>query len=156
MSKKTSTTKSCYSKEKSKMLRVVIVYSLKLTVLMTENKNLIMKSNYLRDKNNLCRISLMRFKRNFKRRILPLMVWRKISIVIRKSSLRRRRRTPKNGNNGNKQRRRNSMKLNRKLKNLTNKMTSFGLISTYKKRLTGNKNITLTGSNGKWRSKMVK
>ena len=102
------------------MLKVLETSNIKLPKPDKENNNLIMKYNNLNNKNNHLRYNINKKKRSLK-----------------------------NGKNGNNLKRRDQMILNKRLKNLMNKMINFGLILMFKNRLIGNKNITLIGFNGK-------
>jgi hypothetical protein len=70
-------------------------------------------------------------------------------ILIRRNTWKKRKRKTKNGSNGNKTKRKDSMKHNKKLRKSTSKLTNFGKNSLKPKKLIGNKNTTLIGSNGK-------
>lgn len=61
----------------------------------------------------------------------------------------KKKRTLRNGKNGNKTKKRNLTTFKTKLKKSIKKMISFGINSISKKKPIGNKNIMLTGFNGK-------
>ncbi len=84
------------------------------------------------------------------------MAWKRTLILIRRNTWKKRKRKTKNGSNGNKTKRKDSMKHNKKLRKSTSKLTNFGKNSLKPKKLIGNKNTTLIGSNGKWKSKAEK
>ena len=84
------------------------------------------------------------------------MAWKRILILTRNNFSMRNKRTHQNGKSGKNSKRKDSMTLKKKSKSLTNRTTNFGMISTKPKRLIGNKSTTLTGSNGRWKSRPEK
>lgn len=96
---------------------------------------------------------MIKSKQNLIKRTLTLMVWKRTSKATKKISLKKKKKILNNGKNGRKLKRREFKSSNKKSRVLELKMIKFGRTLTNKKKLIGNKNITLIGLNGKWKLK---
>lgn len=154
--KKTSTLKLPYSKERWKTPKMSETYNSKSKNLMRENSNLTMKLKESNKKKSHLKSNIPKSSKLLIRKMLLLMAWKKTLTLIKKSTWKKRKNITRNGNNGRKPRRKDLMKHNKKSRNSINRLINSGMTSAKTKKLTGNKNTMLIGSNGKWRSKVEK
>lgn len=156
MNRKILTTKLLCWKEKLKMLKLSEILNLKSKKLKNEDNNLIIRSKDSEMKKNHWKNSTLKLKTFWIKKILLLMVWKKISILTRRNSLRKNKKITRSGILGKMVRKKDLMTLSKRSKRQIKKMTDFGMNLINKKRLIGNKNTMLIGSNGKWKSRAEK